>query len=300
MQIARSVFRINRKCKLSLTLDLHENRPEIMRYYTHVNTFPGKFLINPDRWKKFEYKYIKKADKVIVVTKEAKNYYLEEIPTDQEKFHVVPNSVRPAFYSDYKEDESITRKYEDNYTILYIGETGLRRGLETAIKSLEYLIPVIPNVKIVFVGESKTDPMLKRLVREKQWNDYVEFTGWQDFQLFQSYILASDIGICPIHRNLHHDTTYANKIFQYLSLGKPIIVSDSTAQKNLAEEYQCGLVFRDREVKDFAEKVISLYRDREYYNQLSANAEKAIKENLNWDILSRELITLYSEISTRP
>jgi len=47
IQIASSVFRANLK-SLPVTLDLHENRPEIMKYYKHVNSFFGKILIFPN------------------------------------------------------------------------------------------------------------------------------------------------------------------------------------------------------------------------------------------------------------
>ena len=48
--------------------------------------------------------------------------------------------------------------------------------------------------------------------------------------------MASAVCISPLLRNLHHDTTYANKIFQYMALAKPLLVSDATAQKNIILE----------------------------------------------------------------
>lgn len=36
---------------------------------------------------------------------------------------------------------------------------------------------------------------------ENKYQAYVSFEGWQDFNLFQSYILASDVGIYPIHKD---------------------------------------------------------------------------------------------------
>ena len=172
----------------------------------------------------------------------------------------------------------------------------MRRGLVTIIKSLKYLIPKIPNIKLVIVGQAKTDYVLKNLVNKLGYENYVELTGWKNFNLFPSYISSSDLGICPIHKNLHHETTYANKIFQYLAFGKPIVVSDCKAQKNIVERHNCGLVFKDQNVKNFADKVITLYRDKKLYQKLSNNAKKAINEKLNWEETSKDLIKLYNEI----
>ncbi len=295
IQIARSVFWVNNIFRLNIVLDLHENRPEIMKFYYHVNTRLGKLLIKPSTWKKFEFKYIRKADTVITVTKEAANYYAQNVPEQINKFCVVPNTVRKSFYSDYTIEETIISNFKDSFTILYLGDTGLRRGLLTVLKALKFLIPSIPKVKILIVGQSKEDSVLKNYVIKNKYQEYVTFTGWQNFNLFPSYILASSTGICPIHRNLHHDTTYANKIFQYMALGKPIVVSNCLAQQNLVEKFKCGLVFSDRNPKDFADKIIAIYKDKHYYNELSENASNAIREKLNWEITSKNLVRIYDK-----
>ncbi len=296
MQIARSVFNVNKKYNLPTVLDLHENRPEIMKYYTHVNSFLGKLLISPSIWKKFEYKYIKKAHRVIVVTEAAKEYYMKEIPVKGDKIYAVPNTVRKEFYTKHDIKKEISDKYTNHFTLLYLGETGIRRGILTMIKSLKYIIPVIPNIKLVIVGKSKVDHVYEDLINELGYQNYVDLEGWQNFETFQSYILGSDIGVCPIHKNIHHETTYANKIFQYLAFGKPIVVSDCKAQADIAEKYTCGLVFNDQDAKDFADKIIVLHDDKELYQKFSDNGIQAIQEKLNWEKISSELTKLYQEI----
>ena len=48
-----------------------------MKFYKHVNSFFGKVLINVKRWKKAEEKYVSTAEKVIVVTNQAKREIIE-------------------------------------------------------------------------------------------------------------------------------------------------------------------------------------------------------------------------------
>ncbi|MCF8226925.1 MAG: glycosyltransferase family 4 protein [Bacteroidales bacterium] len=299
LQVARSVFSVNRKFQLPVVLDLHENRPEIMKFYTHVQTFPGNWTIYPSVWKRFEKRYIRKADHVVVVTKEARDHYMKEMAIEADKFKIVPNTVRKEFYTNYDLSEEIIKVYKDNFTLLYLGETGFRRGIETMIRALTYLVKEIPSIRLVVVGKSKADNYYHELTRELGYEKYVDLPGWKDASLFPSYILASDVGTCPIHKNLHHDTTYANKIFQYLSLGKPILVSDCDAQANIANDYNCGLVFRDRDEQDFASKVLQFYNDRQLRLELGENGRKAIEEHLNWNIMSKELINLYGEYERR-
>ena len=50
IQIAEAVLRAN-KTKLPWVLDLHDNMPENIRYYPHLQKFPGKQLISLRKWK---------------------------------------------------------------------------------------------------------------------------------------------------------------------------------------------------------------------------------------------------------
>lgn len=295
IQSARAVFWVNRRRKLPVFLDLHENRPEIMKYYTHVNSFPGRFTIFPSLWKKFEYRYIRKADKVIVVTKEAREHYLQRIGVDPAKFFVVPNTVRKEFYTKFTLDETIINRYKQSFVVLYIGETGVRRGIETIIKAAALLRNKIPELKMVIVGKSRADASYQKLIAETGVAELVELVGWQDQSLFQSYIHSSAIGVCPLHKNLHHETTYANKIFMYLAFGKPIVVSDCLAQANVVREYECGLISKEKDEDDFAGQVLKLYEDKELYHNYSVNAERAVRETLNWEEKSKELLQLYED-----
>ncbi len=296
IQISRAVFWVNRSFKLPIVQDLHENRPEIMKFYAHVKSGVGKILIKPAIWKKYEYRYIQKATKVIVVTESAADYYVSEIGVDKTKFTVVPNSVKETFFKNPVLEEAIIEKYSKYYTILYLGDTGERRGLEVAIKSIKSLKKTIPNIKLCVVGTSKYDKTLKYLIEQEGVQEYVDMLGWQNFELFPSFIQSCQIGICPLHRNLHHDTTYANKIIQTLSFGKPMIVSNSDAQQQLIEKHKCGLVFKDRDIADFESKVLQLYLNKGQYLSLSANAKTAVEKQLKWEILSQELIKTYDEL----
>lgn len=296
IQIARSVFWANRK-KLPVILDLHENRPEIMKFYTHVNTRIGRLLIYPRIWKKFEYKYIIKADKVVVVTESAKQYYLKEINNvNPNKFIVLPNVIRKSFYEEFTIHKDILNKFNGNNNILYVGETGLRRGTLDLIKAIDLIKAEVPDVKLIIVGKSKTDHILREEIKKRKLEDYVFLEGWKDFRLFQSYMKVSKLGLIPLHRNIHHDTTYANKLFQYISMGLPVVASDSTAQKNVIDEFELGLIHEQKKIEEIKECVVTLLTDKKLYIKLSENTKRAAENHLNWEVKSKDFLNFYKSL----
>lgn len=297
IQIAEAVFKANKRINIPVILDLHENRPAIMKFYPHLQKFPGKLLISPEKWKKKEEEFIKKASKIIVVTKESKSEIINRVDVNPSKIIVVPNTVHKNYNKDRKFDNEILNKYKNSFVLLYIGDTGLRRGLQTVIEGVAILKEKIKNIKLVIVGSNSSDSILKNQVSALEINNYVDFEGWQNERLFPSYIKASAICISPLHKNLHHDTTYANKIFQYMSFEKPLVVSNVLAQENIVNRAESGLIHKAEDSQDFAEKVLLLFRDKEKQVQLSINGRKFIESEFYWEKTSNELIELYSNLA---
>ncbi|CAM1349030.1 glycosyltransferase family 4 protein [Tenacibaculum crassostreae] len=293
MVVAQAVLKANKKKKLPVILDLHENRPQIMKYYPHLQKFPQSVLISSEKWKKKEESFVKTVNKVIVVTQEAKEELCKRTNLNSDKVVVVPNTVRKSFFK----EEFIT-KIEDNnnkaFNLLYMGDTGNRRGLSTVIKSLPVLKNQIQNIKLVIVGSVTTE--LKKLSEELKVKELISFEGWQDETLFPKYIKQSDVCLSPLHRNIHHDTTYANKLFQYMSLGKSLLVSDAIAQKNLIEKVRAGLVHEAENVEDFTAKVLELYQDKSLRDEFGENGKNFVRNEFTWDKTSKELINLYNNL----
>ncbi len=297
MRIAEAALKANKSFALPTILDLHENLPEIMKYYRHVQRFPGRFLIFPKKWKRKEEEFIRKVNKVVVVTEESKTEIIERVGVDSGKMIAVPNTVRSVFYENAPLNSSIMSAFQSGFVLLYIGDTGLRRGLATAIEAVSLLKADIPELQLVIVGKGSADQVLKDQVKQLNIEDIVKFQGWQDPSLFASYISASNVGISPLHRNRHHDTTYANKLFQYMSFAKPVLVSDATAQKNLVVSAGAGLVHKEKDSQDFADKVLQLYRDPSAAKQMGKQAKEVVVSKFNWKINAENLGKLYEELS---
>ncbi|MCF6222197.1 MAG: glycosyltransferase family 4 protein [Flavobacteriaceae bacterium] len=299
IRIAEAVFKANDPFKLSTVLDLHDNMPEVMKLYPHLQKFPGKQIISPRKWKKKEEEFIAKADKIITVS----NEFIEEVvgrtKIAKNKIVLVPNTVRKSFYSNITINEDIINRYKDDFVILYLGDTGLRRGLQTVIEAVKSLKNNIQNLKLVIVGSNTTDNILKDQVKNLGVEKYVDFEGWQDVALFPSYIIASDICVSPLHRNIQHDVAYANKLFQYMSFAKPVLVSDARAQKNLIERTKSGLVHIEKDVEDFTNKVLELYHDKSLRENLAKNGKYFIEEEFVWEKVSNNLVDIYKELEER-
>lgn len=298
MVLARVVMKVNGKLpvKLPLILDLHENRPHIMQYYGFVNRFPGKYFVRLKSWDKWQGKLMDTADKVILVTKEACDEAERSYKISHDKMHAVPNYADISTFQNYVIDPTIKERMSDAFTILYLGDTGLRRGTDTAILAMPEILKKIPEARLVMVGKNREDAYLKGLIKKLQLEDQVSLEGWKDVSLFASYMTGAAICISPLKRNLHHDTTYANKIFQYMAMGKAQVVSDCTAQMNVIKKAGVGLVHEAANAEDLASRIIDLYSNPALRRGMEERAKNSVKLHFNWQIAGRQLLTVYENL----
>lgn len=296
MVVAEACLEANKRLKLPMVLDLHENRPEIMALYPHLQRFPGRNLVSIPRWKKKEEALARVFDRTVVVTEEAREDLVERSGVERSRVLVMPNTVSREFFTAARVDEELVGRFRENFVLLYLGDTGLRRGLLTAIEGLTLLKGRIPVLKLVIVGSNSTDEVLRSKVADLGLEDMVSFEGWQDEKMFPSYLTAADVCISPLLRNPHHDTTLANKLFQYMAFSKPILASDVRAQDNMIQQSSSGLVHRSGDAGDFAEKCLKLYEDRGKRRILGQNGKRFLEIEFSLERIGRPLLEYYRSL----
>ena len=201
------------------------------------------------------------------------------------------------FYEDYI-DTDIISEFSKNFNIVYEGNFGKKRGIETSIDALQILNKKISNVKVVLVGgQDEEIEYIKEYAREKGVINNLICTGKVPYSDLAKYVNIADIGMVPHLKCDHTETTIPNKLFDYMALGKPVLVSNVTPLKRIVEETNSGKVFNWSDCNDFADKVIEIINNKDEY---SINSMNAFKEKYSWEydeiVLIKELEKLYKNI----
>ncbi len=296
MVIAKAAIEVNKKYRLPLVLDLHEDRPEIMKHYTYVRSFPGKWLIDLKKWSQAQDHLIRQADNVIVVTEYAKDEILKKNLKPANQIFVVPNVVNADIFLSHPLNEQLLHEMRGTYNVLYLGDTSTRRGTDTAIEAVAILKEKIPELKLWIIGKSKDDPLLHKLAVKLNVRDKVVCKGWQDVSLFPTFGAGADVCISPLKRNKHHDTTYPNKIFQYMAMGKPLVVSDCTAQAEVVKKAKCGLIHEAANAASLADCIYRLYQNKEQAKQMGSAGKLSLTREFDFSTSMHALAMLYAKL----
>lgn len=303
LPMVKTATSVAKRFDIPVIADLHENYPEGIRAWRKVKlSWKSKIfnLLSPVwRWKRLERSVLQHVNRIITVVDEAKEHYINDCEVPPEKITVVMNAEDLEEFGNLEIDESLVTKYKNNFVISYIGGFGPHRGLDTAIKSMPQILEEVPNAKLFLVGgkgSTQYEEELKRMCRELNIKNDVVFTGWIDFRLVPSYIALSDVCLVPHHASGHTNTTIPHKLFQYMAMKKPVIVTDCKPLMRIVEECGCGIVVPSGDHDKMAEVVIRLYKDKEYTRKLGENGRRAVEEKYNWENEARKLCELYREL----
>lgn len=289
------------KFKIPIIADLHENYPEAIKAWRVRRRKLNQIIHNPSpvwQYKKMEKPVLKHVNHIITVVEESKNHYQKDCEIPQNKITVVMNTENLEQFDNLKLDESLISSYKNDFVISYIGGFGIHRGIDTAIKSLPKIIKIIPNAKLLLVGNRSNEDILylKRLVKKFKVEDHVVFTGWVDFSMVPSYIILSKICLVPHQANGHTNTTIPHKLFQYMAMKKPVIVTNCRPLERIVKECNCGVVVTSDNFDKMADAVIFLYKNKEKIEKFGKNGREAVEKVYNWKLEAEKLSKVYEEL----
>lgn len=278
--------------RVPIVYDMYENYPAALRSWKLRGWF-NRFFRNAAFAEYVDRLFMPRVDHVFVVVEESATR-AQALGVTEERLSVVYNTADVKALLAQPLDSSILQKYEPYFMIVYTGNVTPERGLETIILAMVGLQTKISNIKLVVAGGGSSEPQLCDLVETHGLTSLVEITGWIDDKLFPSYIHAAKICIVPHTANPFIDTTLPNKLFDYMALGKPVIVSDAKPLARIVQECGCGAIFESGSSNSFIAAVEHLHTKLDESGQ---RGKLAVRDKYNWHNSSRALREYYNNLS---
>ena len=256
-------FKINR-----LIFELHDLEFAIPGFFN----YDFEFKRCEQLFKKFFSLILKYADRVKLVTL---TKTLAEIIQDKYKFNepiaVIPDSH--DFYEVSRKTVDFTKK---RIELIYTGlNLGPNKGVDYLIRSLEFLEDTF---YLTLIGGSTNDRDRLR----KEYKNFIDqkrlhIVSSQPHEQIQKLLAQADIAIVPLPKGGFSDFTSPLKLFEYMSVGLPIIASDIPALREIVTNNKNALLFEAGNSRDLAEKIRYLGEHPEIAYTISRQAQEDSK-----------------------
>lgn len=285
-----------RRLGVSTVGDMHENWPDALGHYAWSTRFPTRLFVSIPRWRRLERDWSNAVDRLIVTVEEM-GERLRMVGVNHPRMVVLPNTVRTEDFDTYPEDVQIVRETRSAFTIVYTGSINLHRGLNVIIRAMPRVIERISGARLVIVGDGSIRPELQAQAERLGVATSVEFKGWQPQHQIKSYILGGDVGLIPFVRTAQTNAASPHKLFHYMYLERPVVVTNCRSLERIVTACQCGIVCPYGDVKAAADALIELADNVEMRREMGRNGRRAVLEKYNWEATARPLVDMYQEIA---
>jgi glycosyltransferase involved in cell wall biosynthesis len=188
------------------------------------------------------------------------------------------------------------RPPNDAFKIMYVGGLTRDRGLMEIIEALKYLGDL--KVEFHIAGETR-DAWL----REQFKRPGVVYHGRVQWQKVNEYLAGGDVGVVllqPVSAYLYYPGENIVKLWEYLAVGLPVVISDFPRLRALIGKLDCGLVANPVSPEAIAAAIRELYDAPELRRRFGDNGRRAVQEQYNWENQERKLLEIYEKSLRHP
>ena len=165
------------------------------------------------------------------------------------------------------------------FTGILVGD----RGVDVAIEGLTRLLRERgPVAALVVAGDGPARAPYEARAKAAGVEQDERFLGWTPHEQLAPLWRAADVGILPFHDCPHIQTTLANKLFDYMATGLPVLASDVVPMRRILSETGAGVVFPPGDPEGFADAVGALLDDAASRRTMGESGKKAARETHCW------------------
>jgi glycosyltransferase involved in cell wall biosynthesis len=265
--------RLKRKLKISLVYDAHE-----IYGYMMTRRFPRR-IANIFLW--LEKRLIRRVDKIINVCEPQKRYF-ESITG--KPISIIMN-CKPLQSLEYQPPNN------ENFTLLYIGVLHQGRAVPMLVKAAKEL----PGIRCLIGGIGQPS-YIQALKEQCSKTSNITFLGRVPFdEVIPMTKKANCVFFMVNPEDLNNRIALANKQFEAMICGRPIICTKATYSGDLTEQEEVGLTAEYSE-QALKEAIISLRDNPGLRERLGRNALKAAITKYNWQKEEEKLLELYESL----
>jgi len=227
-------------------------------------------------WERY---FWKKADKLITMSDEDKNFIEKEVGHPL-NISVVANGVDLDFFSVVK------KNLPADPTVLFVGTFKWLPNIEAVEEIVKKIWPLIlkqlPNAKLKIVGFSPTEK-IKAYASEPS----IEVLGAIDD--IRDAFATAHVLLAPIRSG--KGTRY--KVLEAMITGTPVVATTLAAEG--IELINGENVLIANTSSTLATATVKLLRDKALQNKLGTAGQKIVRQDYSWDTIAEELNSVYKE-----
>ncbi|MDE2179529.1 MAG: glycosyltransferase family 4 protein [candidate division NC10 bacterium] len=222
---------------------------------------------------------IRNANRVVVLGETMGKRLITEKGVDPGRLRVIHNwadcsAIMPG---EKRNPWSVATRLADRFVVMHSGNIGLSQNLDILLEAADRLRSYT-DVVMAMVGDGAKREALEARARSQGLAN-VRFLPYQPKERVTESFAAADVFIISLKEGLA-GYIVPSKLYGILAAGRPYVaaVEEACEVAAITRKYECGLLAKPGDPDDLADKILTLYHDRELVSRLGANARRAALE----------------------
>jgi glycosyltransferase involved in cell wall biosynthesis len=239
-----------------------------------------KALVLDSLAQKIELWAYRQCDVIICVSSTLKEILVQEIGITPEKIVLVPNGVNIQFL-DPKLHES--KRLFPNFTVGFVGSLYPWAGLDLLMEAIYELQTKSYQIFLVVIGDGKMRQAWEKQAQKLGLKQQVQFLGRLSWQEVPQYIAGFDIGYSgQIQLQMGKMYLSPMKLYEYMSMAKPVVASAFEDAKRLVVEGETGFLFEPNDKNSLKQALIKAFSAQNKLQEMGIKARQQIELNHSW------------------
>lgn len=195
--------------------------------------------------------------------------------------------ILDEFYNKYTEQKNIQHN-----AICQVGSLTRDRGITQLIMAASRA-----KVKLILGGMLKPENYLAEVQNMPEFS-CVDYRGFVKRDEVSKIYQESKIGLSTILNigQYNKSDNLPTKVYEYMSMGLPVILSDSPYVQKVLNQYSFGIAVDPGNIEQMVDAILFLLNNPESAERMGKYGRLAIKEKFNWAIEGQKLIDLYESL----
>lgn len=268
----------------------------------------SRFGVRYWRFKRMEIKVMKGADAIFCISEGVKNELIRR-GVNGEKITVIHNAAPKDFLSFSVEDEdeiideemiALTSELKEirrsKKIIGYVGNIQRYEGIETLVDSVSKMLSEGQKIHLAIISNEEDTSGVSSYCEESGIGGHCTIIGPVARKVIPHIYGYLDINVIPrLVQSKMGQLVTPLKPLDALSLGIPLIISDSPAIREIVSEDR-GTFFDSGNSADLKEKIEFILSNEELRTRKVENGRKWVSANATWDHRARMIMEEYEKI----
>jgi len=237
----------------------------------------------------------KLADIILVDTFAHADFYAREFGINRSKFSRVPVGVSDELFSLIKTEGKEESRKGNNFLVQFYGSFLPLQGIEYIVQAARIVGTRDKTICFELIGSGQTFAMIKGLIEELEFKNIV-LRNWVPFNELPELISRADICLGIFGNTEKARRVVPNKVFQCLSLKKPVITGRTPAILEFFVDRENILLCEPANADSLARAIMVLKDNEELRRKIAENGYGLIRGNFTSQMIGRQIKEILSEI----